>query len=243
MIKVQNLSLDYGLSDVSCQISQGKLTGIMGANGAGKSTLLKSIAGIIRPTSGEIWLENDKLATLSAQQRNQRIAYLAQNLQVAWQLSVYDVIALGLPNAMKKQEEVAKIHEIADKFAISALLLKNYQQLSGGEKARVQLARCCIKQAPLLLADEPISALDPFYQIDILQQLKSLTPQQTCLIVIHHLDLAYRFCDEIILLKDGYLLANGATQAVLNAENLAKAFGVKAEVDVEKREIWGIEKL
>lgn len=243
MIKIQNLSLDYGLSDVSCQISRGKLTGIMGANGAGKSTLLKSIAGIIRPTSGEIWLENCKIGNLSAVQRSQKLAYLAQNLQVAWQLSVYDVIALGLPNAMKKQEEVAKIHEIADKFAISALLLKNYQQLSGGEKARVQLARCCIKQAPLLLADEPISALDPFYQIDILQQLKSLTPQQTCLIVIHHLDLAYRFCDEIILLKDGYLLANGATQAVLNAENLAKAFEITAKIDKEKREIWGIEKL
>lgn len=243
MIKVQNLSLDYGLSDVSCQISQGKLTGIMGANGAGKSTLLKSIAGIIRPTSGEIWLENGKISNLSAVQRSQRLAYLAQNLQVAWQLSVYDVIALGLPNAMKKQEEVAKIHEIADKFAISALLHKNYQQLSGGEKARVQLARCCIKQAPILLADEPIATLDPYYQIEIMQQLKALTPAQTCVIAIHHLDLAYRFCDEIILLKDGKIIASGETQAVLNTENLAKAFEITAKIDSEKREIWGIKQL
>lgn len=243
MIKVQNLSLDYGLFDVSCQIPQGKLTGIIGANGAGKSTLLKSIAGIIRPTSGDIWLENCKIDNFSALHRSQKISYLVQNPTVAWQLSVYDVIALGLPNAVKKQEEVAKIREIAEKLSITELLNKSYQQLSGGEKSRVQLARCCIKQAPILLADEPIATLDPYYQIEIMQQLKALTPKQTCAVVLHHLDLAYRFCDEVILLKDGKIIASGGTQAVLNVENLAKAFEIKAKIDMEKREIWGIKQL
>ena len=123
------------------------------------------------------------------------------------------------------------------------MLDKPFQQLSGGEKARVQLARCCIKNAPLLLADEPIAPLDPYYQIDMMEQLKSLTPSHSCVVAIHHLSLAYKFCDEVILLDKGKVIASGNTQAVLNAENLAKAFGVRAEFDLMNREIGKIEKL
>lgn len=243
MIDIQNLTLPYGVKNLNLHIPQGKLVGIMGANGAGKSSLLKAIAGILPPTSGHIWLENGKLSELSATKRSEKIAYLSQQLQVAWSLSVYDVIALGLPKPLSSEAEQEKVRSVAEQFSISDLLAKDYEQLSGGEKTRVQLARCAIKQAPILLADEPIAALDPYYQIDIMQQLKALTPTKTCVVVIHHLPLAYRFCDGIILLKEGNLLAAGHTQAVLNAKNLAKAFGVKAEMDWEKREMWGIEKL
>ena len=135
------------------------------------------------------------------------------------------------------------MRSVSEQFSISHLLEKPFQHLSGGEKARVQLARCCIKQVPLLLADEPIASLDPYYQMDMMEQLKSLTPQRTCIVAIHHLDLAYRFCDEIILLDKGKILAGGETQAVLNTENLAKAFGVKVKLDQVKREIFGIAKM
>ncbi|MDG2949567.1 ABC transporter ATP-binding protein [Exercitatus varius] len=241
MIKLENVSLAFGLSNISCYIPQGKLIGIMGANGAGKSTLLKSIAGILPLTSGEIWLGNCKLSDMSAKQKSERLAYFAQNTHIHWDLSVYDVIALGL--TIPTKDEAEKVRSVSEQFSISHLLEKPFQQLSGGEKARVQLARCCIKQAPLLLADEPIASLDPYYQIDMMEQLKSLTPQRTCIVAIHHLDLAYRFCDEIILLEKGKILANGATQAVLNAENLARAFGVKVKMDQAKREIFAIEKM
>ncbi|MDG2959916.1 ABC transporter ATP-binding protein [Bisgaard Taxon 10/6] len=241
MIKLENVSFSFGLSNVSCRIPQGKLIGIMGANGAGKSTLLKGIAGILPPASGEIWFGNEKLSEMSAKQKSERLAYFAQNTRIHWDLSVYDVIALGLATPTK--DESAKVRSISAQFFLSDLLEKPFQQLSGGEKARVQLARCCIKQAPLLLADEPIASLDPYYQIDMLERLKSLTPQKTCVVAIHHLALAYRFCDEIILLDKGKILANGATQAVLNAENLAKAFGVKVKMDQVKREIFAVEKM
>jgi fepc protein len=122
------------------------------------------------------------------------------------------------------------------------LLDKPFQQLSGGEKARVQLARCCIKESPVLLVDEPIAPLDPYYQIDMMEQLQSLTPQHTCVVAIHHLSLAYQFCDEIVLLDKGKLLAVGETQAVLNAENLAKTFHIRAEIDPMKKTISKIEK-
>lgn len=241
MVKLEHVTLPYGLSDINCHIPQGKLIGIMGANGAGKSTLLKSIAGILPLTSGEIWLGNCKLSDMTAKQKSEWLAYFAQNTQIHWDLSVYDVIALGLTILTK--DETEKVRSVSEQFSISHLLEKPFQQLSGGEKARVQLARCCIKQAPLLLADEPIASLDPYYQIDMMEQLKALTPQKTCVVAIHHLDLAYRFCDEIILLDKGKILAGGETQAVLNTENLARAFGVRAKLDQVKREIFGIAKM
>lgn len=243
MIKIDNLSQAYGLTNVSCQIPQGKLVGIMGANGAGKSTFLKSIAGILPISSGDIWLGEHKLSAMTAIQKSQQLAYLAQSTEIHWDLSVYEVIALGLLQMLANAKEQEKVRSISETFSVTHLLDKPFQQLSGGEKARVQLARCCIKEAPLLLADEPIASLDPYYQIDIMEQLKSLTPKHTCVVAIHHLSLAYKFCDEVILLNKGKVIACGETQTVLNAENLAKALGVRVEVDPEKQEIFGIEKL
>lgn len=243
MIKIENLSQPYGLKGIHCTIPTGKLVGIMGANGAGKSTLLKTIAGILPIKSGEIWFDDNRLTTMSAAQKSQQLAYLAQNTEIHWDLSVYDVIALGLPNPLNRAKEQEKVRSISETFSVSHLLEKSFRQLSGGEKARVQLARCCIKNAPLLLADEPIAALDPFYQIDIMEQLKSLTPSHTCVVAIHHLSLAYKFCDEVILLNQGQIIANGETTNVLTAENLAKAFSIWAEIDEAKKEIMGIEKL
>ncbi|OBY50067.1 ABC transporter ATP-binding protein [Aggregatibacter aphrophilus] len=243
MIKIDNLSQAYGLTNVSCQIPQGKLVGIMGANGAGKSTFLKSIAGILPISSGDIWLGEHKLSAMTATQKSQQLAYLAQSTEIHWDLSVYEVIALGLLQMLANAKEQEKVRSISETFSVTHLLDKPFQQLSGGEKARVQLARCCIKEAPLLLADEPIASLDPYYQIDIMEQLKSLTPKHTCVVAIHHLSLAYKFCDEVILLNKGKVIACGETQTVLNAENLAKALGVRVEVDPEKQEIFGIEKL
>lgn len=241
MIKLENVTLPYALKQISCQIPQGKIFGIMGANGAGKSTLLKAIAGIIPVTSGQIWLENYQLSELNAQQKSTKLAYLAQNTAIHWDLLVKEVIELGLPmitaNCAKQVQQIAKI------FSVDHLLNQPFQQLSGGEKARVQLARCCIKNSPILLVDEPIAALDPYYQIDILEQLRALTPEKTCVIAIHHLDLAYRFCDEIILLGQGEIKASGKTVDVLNTDNLASVFKVKAEIDRQKGLISQIRKL
>ena len=188
MIKIEKLTQSYCLNDINCTLPSGKLIGIMGANGAGKSTLLKTIAGILPLKLGEIWFDEQPLSKMNATEKSQHIAYLAQNTQIHWDLSVYDVIA------------------------------------------------------PILLVDEPIAPLDPYYQIDMMEQLKSLTPQHTCVVAIHHLSLAYQFCDEIVLLEQGKLLAVGETKAVLNAENLAKAFHIRAEIDPLEKTISKIEK-
>ena len=242
MIRIERLTQSYCLNNINCTLPSGKLIGIMGANGAGKSTLLKTIASILSLKQGEIWFDDQPLSKMNAPEKSQYIAYLAQNTQIHWDLSVYDVIALGLATSLPKEKERSKIQAFSEKFAVTHLLDKPFQQLSGGEKARVQLARCSIKESPVLLVDEPIAPLDPYYQIDMMEQLKSLTPQHTCIVAIHHLSLAYQFCDEIILLEQGKLLAVGETQAVLNAENLAKAFHIRAEIDPLEKTISKIEK-
>lgn len=242
MIKLDNLTLPYALRNISCHIPQGKLVGIMGANASGKSTLLKAIAGIISPASGRILLKNGDLDQISAKEKSHQLAYFAQQTDIHWDLAVRDVIALGLLSPLSETKEQEKVRSISEQFSITHLLNRPFQQLSGGEKARVQLARCCIKNAPLLLADEPIASLDPYYQIDMMEQLKALPPEITCVMAIHHLSLAYRFCDEIILLADGKVIASGATQTVINHENLAKAFDIQAEIDMERKEIYRVTK-
>lgn len=243
MIKITHLSQSYGLKNLSCSLPSGKLIGIMGANGAGKSTLLKTLAGILPIAHGEIYVDDKPLSRMTAAERSRQLAYFAQNTEIQWDLSVHDVIALGLAKPLPEAKVRSKIAEISPQFSLTHLLEKPFRQLSGGEKARVQLARCCIKNTPLLLADEPIAPLDPYYQLDMMEQLRALTPAHTVVIAIHHLSLAYKFCDEVILLKKGQHIAHGATPAVLNAENLAEAFAVKAEFNPQTREIFGIEKL
>ena len=110
------------------------------------------------------------------------------------------MIALGLAATLPKEKERSKIQAFSEKFAVAHLLDKPFQQLSGGEKRVYNSTRCCIKESPVLLVDEPIAPLDPYYQIDMMEQLQSLTPEHTCVVAIHHLSLLINFVIEIVLL-------------------------------------------
>ena len=124
MIRIEKLTQSYCLNDINCTIPSGKLIGIMGANGAGKSTLLKTIAGILPLKQGEIWFDDQPLSKMNAPEKSRYIAYLAQNTQIHWDLSVYDVIALGLAAPLPKEKEQSKIQAFSEKFAVTHLLDK-----------------------------------------------------------------------------------------------------------------------
>jgi iron complex transport system ATP-binding protein len=147
MIRIEKLTQTYCLNDINCTLPSGKLIGIMGANGAGKSTLLKTIAGILPLKQGEIWFDAQPLSKMNATEKSQHIAYLAQNTQIHWDLSVYDVIALGLADPLPKEKERSKIQAFSEKFAVTHLLDKPFHFLEA-KKHEYNLLVVVLKNPP-----------------------------------------------------------------------------------------------
>lgn len=242
MIRTESLSLNNRLHDITLTLPDCGLIGIIGPNGAGKSSLLKCFAGIAQPDSGTVFINGESLLKLDYLARGQRIAYLAQNTPIAWDMPVYETLALGLIDKLPAPLQQQKVQTIAATFALTAHLDTSIFQLSGGELARVHLARALIKDAPILLADEPIAALDPYYQMDMMQLLTDLATKQLCVIVLHDLALAYRFCQHIILMDKGQMTAYDATQNVIVNENLRTVFKISATIDKQTNSLYNLKK-
>lgn len=234
------LSLRLGsrevLSGIDLQLESGELIGLIGPNGAGKSSLLRVLAGLQRPASGRLRLNDRDLFDWPAAERARRLAYLPQSAPLHWSLSVADVIALGrLPHgggpghsSPAHRLAVQRAAELAD---VAGLLQRDTGSLSGGERARVMLARLFAGEAPLLLADEPVAALDLQHQLLLMRMLRNHAQQGgAVLVVLHDLAMAARFCDRLLLLHQGTLLAQGSAPQVLTRTLLRQAFAVDAEL-------------
>lgn len=230
LISMSRLMLDQRLRDVSLSLYKGEVLGILGANGAGKSTLLHCLAGI-QAYQGEILLNGQPLAKTPERQRAQQIGFLPQSSQSAWALSVRDVISLGrLPWG---DESAEAIEQAAVATGVSDWLERPVDRLSGGQQARVWLARVLAGQPRVLLADEPVASLDLNQQQQVLRMLRDYA-RGGCgvMLSIHDLSLAARYCDRLCLLHEGHLLALGTVSEVLTVENLQRAFGVDAHIDL-----------
>ena len=237
MIKFENLSAGYGPCDVvqsvSAKANPGELIALIGPNGSGKSTLLKSLCGIISPTSGEIKVKNNNLLDLPLKMRAKTIAYLAQSREAMQSMSVEDVVRLGRAPYRGRLGKISAEGETAIASALSRtqsdiFKARRFDSLSGGEQARVLLARALSVEAPVLLADEPIAALDPFYQLSMMEILKAETLSgRTIITALHDLALAAQFADRIWMMHQGRIIADGTPEKVLNAENLKTVFGIK----------------
>jgi len=242
MIEIKALRLPYGISGLDVAFSSCQLIGVLGANGAGKSSLLKCLAGLLPPLSGALQVAEQDFYQMSALARSQHIAYLGHYTPIHWSLSVYDVIAMGLLKPLPPVLERQRVEEIAHLLDLVDLLAQSTEQLSGGQLARVHLARLVIKDSPIVLADEPTAALDPYYQVDVMSRLKQLTKRVTCIVALHDLNLAYRFCDSVLLLKSGKKEGFGHPQDVMIADNLATVFAISATIDAQRKTITAINK-
>ncbi|WP_374442528.1 ABC transporter ATP-binding protein [Stella sp.] len=228
---------------VDLEVPPGCLLALVGPNGAGKTTLLRAIAGGLAHT-GRIAVAGRDLRRLSPPQRARLLAYLPQRRDVAWGLTAREVVALGrLPHLGFGGREGA-----ADRAAVAAamaaadvadLAARRVDRLSGGERARVLLARALAQSAPLLLADEPTAALDPFHQLQVMEVLRAEAEAGRAVVaVLHDLALAARFAHRVALIADGRLAAVGTPDAVLTADRLAAVYRVTALAGTHEGAPW-----
>lgn len=238
MISVDGLSVSLAgrrvVEEVSFALEAGAFAALTGPNGAGKSTALKAMAGVAPVEAGNVRIGGEDAGALSAPARARRLAWLAQARPVAWNLRVEDVVALGrfaeAPEAYDRMgaEGRAAVDAALGKADAAHLAGRPFQALSGGEQARVHLARLLASPAPVLLLDEPCAALDIAHQLSLMETLAAeAAAGRTVLVVLHDLKLAARYCRRVIVLEAGRLVADGAPEAALSADVLGRVFGVQ----------------
>ena len=243
-----SLAKNFALHDISCCIAPGDRVAIVGPNGAGKTSLLRCILGLRSLSSGTIELANKPLSEWSLRQRATLMSYVPQQTHSEFALRVADVVQMGrIPSAslwsaplsdrdkpawwqwqqrfnQTKQIIAQALQAVGMAHTESRLL----SSLSGGEQQRVLIARALIQQAKILVMDEPINHLDVFYQHQILTLLKSL--HLTVILTLHDLNLAAQYCDKVLLMNNGQLVADGTPADVFTSERLSDVFRLPCEV-------------
>jgi iron complex transport system ATP-binding protein len=222
------------LHDISLSLSSGHLVALVGPNGAGKTTLLRALAGLV-PSHGAIHVGGAPLSSLALRERARRFAYLPQGHLVHWPLPARDIVALGrYPHGAtdparltpRDTEAVLRAMQATDALQFSE---RRVTELSGGERSRVALARVFAVEAPVILADEPTSSLDPRHQIDVMKSLRAAADRGTLVVVVtHDLGLAARFADTVLVLSEGRLVSQGAPAEALSEQVMGDVFRISA---------------
>ncbi len=246
-IGARDVRVRYGnrdaLAGVSCDLKAGEMVGLIGPNGAGKTTLIRALAGLVKPSAGEIKYDGRGLHQIGRADLARRLAYLAQGGAADWPLSVEAIVGLGRlphrrPFSPPSAADAVAIERALASAELTGMRDRTLRQLSGGEQARVLLARALAVEAEWLLADEPVAALDPLHQLRTMSLLRAEAGRGAGVVaVLHDLTLAVRFCDRLIVLAHGRILADGAPSA-LTEDVIAEAYGVTALHGVHEGEAF-----
>ena len=231
LMRLSGLSLSRGavpvLDRIDLDVGPGEFVGLLGPNGAGKTTLLRAALGLL-PVTGR-----SSLAALAPDARARQAAYLPQGRDIAWPMPVEAVVALGRiahPDAAAPRDHPA-VHDALRALGLTALRHRDATTLSGGEQARVLIARALAQDTPLLIADEPIAGLDPAAAIGVMDLFAGLARQGRGVVAsLHDLGLAARHCTRLVVLDGGRIVADGPPAAVLTTDLLARVFGIAAHL-------------
>jgi iron complex transport system ATP-binding protein len=220
------------LEGVDLAVRGGEMVGLVGPNGSGKTTLLRILANLRAPEGGGVLYDGRTAAELGARELARRVAYLAQGGTVHWPMRVEALVALGrLPHRRQFRGSDAAdrraIEQAMEATGVAALRKRTMEQVSGGERMRILLARALAVEASVLLADEPILALDPLHQLQVMELLRAAARDgRGVVVVLHDLALAARFCDRLMLLAERRMLAEGPPSRVLTDDYIGRAYGV-----------------
>jgi iron complex transport system ATP-binding protein len=224
------------LHGLDVRFPAGRLTAVIGPNGAGKSTLLSVCAGLLRPAAGRILIGDRPMGELGRRTLARRRAYLPQNPEVHWPISVERLVALGLTPSLPlfgglPEHLRRKVDEALEAYDLVALRERPADALSGGERSRAMLARAAVGDPEILIVDEPTAGLDPRHALDAMARLRAHADgRRSVIMAIHDLDLATRAADEVLALKDGRVLAAGPVEAVFTEAILTELYDVPARV-------------
>lgn len=223
------------LKPLSFEIRKPQLIGLLGPNGAGKTSLLRSLMSLI-PYEGTIHLKGNDLKTLKAKSIARSIAYLPQERKVHWAINCYDIVMLGrIPYQPQfggpSKEDHEAVKTAMHQMGVIDFAGRSFESLSGGEKARVLIARTLAQGAEIIIADEPAAGLDPAHQIEMMTLFKELVARgKTVLVSLHDLPLASSCCDRILLMNDGEIVADGPPIEALSDPLMEKVFGISVRI-------------
>ena len=246
MLSVKDLKFHYQggpqvLKEINFKLEDGKFLSVLGNNGAGKSTMLKCFNRIIDPETGSISLDGEEIRRLPVREVAKRIAFVAQTVP-STQMTVHDMVMLGRKPYMQwgfTENDHRIVHEAMERLGLTEMRGRFLNELSGGERQKVMLARALAQKPRLLLLDEPTSSLDLKNQYQVLQTVKDICHETgiAAIMVIHDLNLALRFCDRFLLMRDGAVFRYGDAQ-VIDREAIWQVYGVQGEtVEVRGRKI------
>jgi len=247
LLWADNVSFRYApgaplvVDGVTVRLADGALAGILGPNGSGKTTLLRLLSGTRRPTSGRVLLGDRALDQLSRRDAAQQIAVVPQETELAFEYRAIEIVLMGRHAhlgvfTVEGPEDIRIAEEAMDATGTKALAGRFFHELSGGEKQRVVIAAALAQSARLLLLDEPTASLDLGYQLEISSLLQTLNRDHgvTMAISTHDLNLAASICRDLILMRDGRVIAAGPTAEVLTPENVRRLYDVEADVHLNR---------
>ena len=237
MIRIEKISLGYQekkvISNLSLDFGKGEFCALLGPNGAGKSTLLKAMIGFHEPDDGEIIINDKTLTKWPRYELAKQIAIIPQDFQLQFDYTVKELVFMGRfpylgywQNYSKHDSEI--VEEVLAKLDLLRLQEELYSQLSGGERRRVSIARALVQETDILLMDEAFANLDINHQLEIMQLLSQVNKEQNKLIILvsHNINLTSEYCDRIVMMKKGKLIADGKPGEVVNKQVIRALYGI-----------------
>lgn len=239
-ITCEKISFNYNnqqsiFEDLSLQIELGQLTSIIGPNGIGKSTLIKCLSNIYSVSSGVVYLDGKVITTICRSELARSLGYVPQKDQAGFSVSVFESVLIGRRPYIKwkvSEEDLKIVQSIIERLQLTDLANRQVNTLSGGERQKVAIARALAQEPDILFLDEPTSNLDLNHQIEVMTLLRELAHDDNTavVIVIHDLNLASRFSDQVFLLGNKGLFASGKPTAVFTHENIKEIYGIEVEI-------------